>query len=113
MFCFAHSLLPSCPETLAQRPPQRPFTLTWWLLSAGDDTIIVSSLGDGTKLIKFRFRLNIRKRFFTRGRWARNRLPRALGTAPSCQSSRSIGKMLSDMEFDFWVVVCGARSWTQ
>lgn len=65
MFCFAHSLLPSCPETLAQRPPQRPFTLTWWLLSAGDDTIIVSSLGDGTKLIKFRFRLNIRKRFFT------------------------------------------------
>ena len=35
-----------------------------------------------------------------------------LGTAPSRQSSRSIWTMLSDIGFEFWVALCGARSWT-
>jgi len=31
-------------------------------------------------------------------------------TNPSCWSSRSIWTMLSDIGFDVWVVLCGARS---
>ena len=40
-----------------------------------------------------------------RGHW--HRLPRAEVTAPSCQSSRSVWTMLSDIPFEFWVVLCG------
>jgi len=40
-------------------------------------------------------------------------LPRAVGTALSCCSSRSIWTPLLDVGFGFWVVQCGARSWTQ
>jgi len=35
------------------------------------------------------------------------------GIAPSCQSSRSIWTLLLDMWSHFWVVLCGARSWTR
>ena len=42
-----------------------------------------------------------------------NRLPRAVDTAPRYHSSRSIWTVLSDTEFEFWAVLCGARSWTQ
>lgn len=53
----------------------------------------------------------IRKRFFTRRWWARNRLPRSLVTSPSCQSSRSMWTVLSDTEFEFQIILCGAGSW--
>ena len=33
--------------------------------------------------------------------------------APSCQSSRSIWTAFSDRGSDFWVALCGARSWTE
>jgi len=58
-------------------------------------------------------RLNIRKRLFTRGQWAWNRLPRAGGMALSCWCSTSFWTMLSDTGFGFWVVLCGGRSWTR
>lgn len=45
------------------------------------------------------------------GPW--NKLPRAMGTAPSCQSSKSVWTPLSDIEFEVWVVLCRARSWAQ
>ena len=57
--------------------------------------------------------LGIRKSFFTRGRWAWNRLPRAAVIALSCQNSRSVWITLSDIGFEFWVVLCGAKIWTQ
>jgi len=60
-----------------------------------------------------RVKLGIRKRFFTRGRWAWIWMPRAVVTAPSCWSSRSVWRMPSDIGFEFWVVLCGAGSWTQ
>jgi len=41
------------------------------------------------------------------GVWAWNRLLRA----PGCWSLRNIWMMLSDIGFDFWVVLCEARSW--
>ena len=56
--------------------------------------------------------LDIRKWFFTRGWWAWNELLRVVGTAQSCLSSRSIWPILSDIEFGFEMVLCGARSWT-
>ena len=58
-------------------------------------------------------RLSIRERFFTRGQWAWNRLPRAVGMALSCWCSKSVWIMLSDSGFGFWVVLCGGRSWTR
>jgi len=60
-----------------------------------------------------RVRLSVRKRFLTREWWAWNRLPRALGTIPSYQSSRSIWTVLSDIRLESGVILCGARSWTQ
>lgn len=42
-----------------------------------------------------------------------NRLLRAVAAVPSCQSSRSIWTMLSDMGFEFQVVLCRAGGWTQ
>lgn len=44
------------------------------------------------------------------GWWAWNSLPRVM--APSSSSSRSIWSVFSDIWFDFWVFLCGARSWT-
>ena len=41
-----------------------------------------------------------------------NRPLRAAGTALSSQSLRSIWTMHSDIGFEFWVVLCGARDWT-
>lgn len=37
-----------------------------------------------------------------------DRFPRAAGTAPSCQSSSRVSTMLSDVEFEFWVMLYGA-----
>ena len=44
-------------------------------------------------------RLGVRKRFFTRGQWAWNRLPRLVVMAPRGWGSRSIWMMLSDIRF--------------
>jgi len=46
----------------------------------------------------------VRKRFFTRGWWAWNRLPRAVGMAPRCWSSKSIWTVFSDVGF-WWSCV--------
>ena len=40
-------------------------------------------------------------------------LPRAVVAAPSCWTSRSTWTALSALWSNFWVVLCGARSWTQ
>lgn len=55
----------------------------------------------------------VRGRCCTRGRWTWTRLPRAVSTAPCCQSSRSIETLLSEIGFGFCVVLSGAGSWTQ
>lgn len=41
------------------------------------------------------------------------RLPRAVLRAPSCQSSRNIWTVLSDIGFESWVVLWGVGSWNQ
>jgi len=51
------------------------------------------------ELCQGKVRLGVRDRFFTRGQWAWNRLPRAVGTAPSCWSSRSVWTSLSGIGF--------------
>ena len=56
--------------------------------------------------------LGVRERVCTRGRWAWNSLPRAVGTAPNCWSLGSVWTVLSDIGFGFWVVLCGIGSWT-
>ena len=71
-------------------------------------TVLSSALCDSMGLCQGRVRLGVRKRVMRP--W--NRLPRAVGMAPSCPSSRNIWKMLSDVGFGFWVVLCGARTWT-
>jgi len=48
-------------------------------------------------------------RFCTRGRWAWSRLPRAVGTAPSCGSSGSVWAVLADVGFGF----LGGPVWSQ
>jgi len=35
------------------------------------------------------------------------------GPGPECQSSGSTGTSLSYIGFRFWVLLCGARRWTQ
>jgi len=50
---------------------------------------------------KWRVRLDIRKRFFTRGQWSWHWLCRAVGRAPSCRSSKRVCTMLSDVGFGF------------
>jgi len=37
--------------------------------------------------------------------------PEGSGHGPTCQSSRSVWTPLSDIGFEFWVVLCEARSW--
>ena len=60
--------------------------------------------GNGMGLCQGRVMLGVRKRFWTRGWQAHNRLPRAVGTALSWWSSMSVWRMLSDIWSDFWVV---------
>lgn len=45
-----------------------------------------------------------------RGRRAWNRLLRAVGTGPSCQSSKTVWTTLTDIRFELWMVLCRARS---
>lgn len=35
------------------------------------------------------------------------------GHGPESQSSGSVWTLLSDIGFEFWVVLCGAKSWTR
>lgn len=67
---------------------------TQWVLRTSDKT-----QWSGLKLWQGRLRLDIWKRFFSRGWWTWCRLPRAGGTALLCQSSRSEWIMLSDRGF--------------
>lgn len=53
-----------------------------------------------------RIRLGIRKRFFTGGQWECNRLPKAGVMRLSCQSSRNLWTVPSDIGFDLeWTLV--------
>lgn len=79
----------------------------WALLSGDGDRI----WGNGMVLHPGKVRLGVMKRFFSRGSWAWNRLPRARGG--NCLSSRIIWTVLSDSGFEFWVVLCEGRSWTR
>jgi len=50
--------------------------------------------------------LGVRERFCTGGWWTWNRVPRAVGTALSCWSSRSVWTTLSDIGLNFvWCCV--------
>jgi len=51
-------------------------------------------------------------RVCTRGRWARNGLPRVAGTAPSAGVEEVFGHR-SQTGFGFGVVLCGTQSWSQ
>jgi len=54
----------------------------------------------------------VRKRLCPRGWWARNRMPRAVCTAPRCWSSRGVWTLLSVIWSDFGVALCRDGSWT-
>jgi len=58
-------------------------------------------------------RVGIRERFFTKGWWAWNRLPRAVDAAQSCWSSRCIDWDGTATGSEFCLVLRGARSWIQ
>jgi len=80
-----------------------------WALLSGDSN---RAQRNGIELSHGRIRLGVRKRFFTREWWAWNRLSRAVVMVPSCWSLGCIQTTLSDIRFVFWVVLCGAGSWT-
>ena len=77
-------------------------------LLSGDNS---RSPGNGMELHQGKDRLGVRKRFFTRGWWAWNRLPRAVVTVLSCQSSGSVRTVLSHIGFGSRAVLFEARSW--
>jgi len=58
-------------------------------------------------------RLSIMKRFFTRGCSGPGTSSPDQWTAPRCLNSRRVWTLLSDIWSDFWVFLCGARSWTR
>ena len=58
-------------------------------------------------------RLDIRTRLFPTGRWAWNRLPRAVGTALICWSSGSIWTAFSDIGIGIVGGAVWSRGWTQ
>ena len=57
--------------------------------------------GNGMELCQ-EGRWGARERLCPRGWWAWNNLPKVVGTVLSCQTSGSIGTMLSDIGFEFW-----------
>ena len=77
----------------------------WALLSGDGNRTGGNGLGEG--------QVGVRERFFARGWWAWNSLPGAVVMASSCWSSRSTWAMLSDIRFEYWVVLCGVRRWTE
>jgi len=65
------------------------------------------------KLQHGKYRLYIRKVFFTKkvtGHW--NRLPTELLMASSMPKVQEASGQPEDMQSDFWMVLCEARSWT-
>jgi len=77
------------------------------LLSGGSDGARENSMG------LCQGRVGIRERFFTKGWWAWNRLPRAVDAAQSCWSSRCIDWDGTATGSEFCLVLRGARSWIQ
>lgn len=57
--------------------------------------------------------LGVRERWCPWERWAWNSLPRAVGTSLCCWRSRSAWTALSEGGYEIWMVLCGARGWTQ
>lgn len=68
-------------------------------LLSGDSDMIG---GRRMELCKGRIRLGGRERFFTRGQWIWNSLPRSVSIAPSCCSSRKVWTALLDIGSEFW-----------
>ena len=104
----------SCRKELSLKvswQPQGAEGQHWALLSVsatGPEGTAWSCVGAGG-------RLGVRDRVCTRGQWVWSGLPRAVVVALSwlsCWSSRSVWTIPSDIEFGFWVVLCGARNWT-
>ena len=78
----------------------------WPLISGGSDR----TRGNDTELHQGWVGVGGRRMFFTSGWWTWNRLSRTVVMASSCQSSRSIQTLLSNIGFESWVVLCGAKS---
>jgi len=63
-----------------------------------------------TREVQVGYQENVLHRRVT-GHW--NRLPKEVVTALICWSSRSIWTTPSDTWRNYWVMMCGDRSWTQ
>jgi len=95
---------------------QRSWGEPSWLLQllTGSSSDSNRSWQNGMELCQGRFGLGFRERSFTArvvGHW--DRLTRAVVTAPSWRSSRSVWTAGSERWLNFPVVLCGARSWTR
>jgi len=80
----------------------------WNMQGTSDDGTVSNG-----EMYQEKVRLGVRKMFFTRGWWAWNRLPRAVGTALSVRVKGVFGHCSQTQGLNFWVVPCGARGWIQ
>jgi len=70
-----------------------------WEEAKSDGMMADEPWGNGMERNQGRVMVGLRETFFTRGWWAWNVLPKAVVMAPSCQSSRSVGTVLSNTGF--------------
>lgn len=107
-FPGTHSLTPRSPamgKVLGQK--QQLGVCVVWRGHMGQQCSVLLGRSQGSCWVQGRGSPN-------RGWWAWNSsLPRAMGMAPSCQSSSSIQTPLSHIAFGFWMLLCGARGRSQ